>query len=188
MMRRAGSECLEGTTEELVARARLHDAEAFTELIRRYEGMALSVAYARTRNASDAGDIVQEAFMRAWQRLESLDDASRFGHWLSRMIRNLAIDQSRRNRPGSLDETYDPAADHAGPAPMEVAEQKRQIDGALKGLDELSRECVILRYYENLSSKEIAETLDITPAAVDMRLSRARTQLKERLRTLVEES
>ncbi len=188
-MQRAGSECLlEGTTEELVARARLHDADAFAELIRRYEGMALSVAYARTRNASDAGDIVQEAFLRAWQRLDSLDDPSRFGHWLSRMIRNLAIDQARRNRPGSLDDSYDPAADDLGPAPMEIAEQKRQIDRALQGLDELSRECVILRYYENMSSKEIAEALDITPAAVDMRLSRARTQLKQRLKTLVEET
>ena len=83
---------MDRSVEELVAAARLHDAEAFTALIRRFEGVALSIAYAHARHASDAADLVQEAFLRAWQRLDSLDDPGRFGHWLGRMVRNLAID------------------------------------------------------------------------------------------------
>ena len=176
---------MERSVEELVAAAKLHDAEAFTALIARFEGIALSIAYAHTRHAADAGDLVQECFMRAWQRLDSLDDPSRFGHWLGRMVRNLAIDWRRRKRPGALD----PDIDVPGPAvvttAMETREQKSQIDQALASLDELSKACVTLRYYEGMSSKEIGDVLDLSAAAVDMRLSRARNQLRDRLAGMV---
>lgn len=175
------------SVEQLVLRAKLHDADAFAELIQRYEGIALSIAYAHTRNRADAGDLVQDAFLRAWTRLDSLDDPSRFGHWLGRMVRNLAIDLRRRKRPGSLDMSIDVPDDAFETSPIERQEQKRQIDRALGALDELSRSCVVLRYYENLSSKEIGELLDLSPAAVDMRLSRARNQLKERLQPVIEQ-
>ncbi len=176
------------SVEELVSRARLHDADAFAELIQRYEGVALSVAYAQTRNAADAGDIVQEAFLRAWQRLDSLDDPSRFAHWISRMVRNLAIDLRRRRKPLPLDDSFDPPDVLKHVAPTEIDEQKQQIEQAIQSLDEMSRECVVLRYYEQMSSKQIADLLGITAAAVDMRLSRARNQLKDRLKRYVEEA
>ncbi|MBC7784425.1 MAG: sigma-70 family RNA polymerase sigma factor [Burkholderiales bacterium] len=172
---------MDQTVEQLVARAKLHDAEAFSELIHRYEGIAMSIAYARTRNAADAGDIVQDAFLKAWQRLDTLDDPSRFGHWLGRMVRNLAIDLRRRRRPLPLDTSIDPPGVGGVDTILETAEHKHQIDHAVASLDELSRSCVVLRYYENLSSKEIGELLDLSPAAVDMRLSRARGHLKDRL-------
>ncbi|MGN6507293.1 MAG: RNA polymerase sigma factor [Tepidisphaeraceae bacterium] len=176
---------MEPSVEELVERARLHDDGAFTALIGRFEGIALSIAYAHTRNAADAGDLVQEAFMRAWQRLDTLDDPSRFGHWLGRMVRNLAIDLRRRKRPMALDMSIDVEDKAPFVRQSERLEQKTQIDRALASLDEVSRACVTLRYYEGSSSKEIGELLDLTPAAVDMRLSRARTQLRERLASVV---
>jgi DNA-directed RNA polymerase specialized sigma24 family protein len=150
--------------EELVSRAKMHDAEAFAELIRRFEGIALSIAYASLRNAADAGDVVQDAFLRAWQR----------------------IDFHRRRRPGLLE--GDVASNRAGvSASMEASEQRAQIDQALASLDELSRSCVMLRYFENLSSKEIGDVLHLSAAAVDMRLSRARTQLRDALgRTILD--
>jgi len=171
---------------DLVARALMHDADAFTDLIRRFEGIALSIAYSNTRNAADAGDLVQEAFLRAWQRLDTLEDPSRFGHWLGRMVRNLAIDQRRRKRPGALDAEIDIADPKHRPAsmPMELSEQRVIVERAMSSLDELSRTCVTLRYYEGLSSKEIGEMLDVSPAAVDMRLSRARNTLKELLKPI----
>ena len=169
------------STEELVAAARLHDGDAFTVLIGRFEGIALSIAYAHARNAADAGDLVQEAFMRAWQRLDSLDDPSRFGHWLGRMVRNLAIDLRRRRRPGALDPDIDVADPAPAASPLETREQQGRVETALAALDEVSRACVTLRYYEGLSSKEIAELLNLSPAAVDMRLSRARNLLRDRL-------
>jgi RNA polymerase sigma-70 factor (ECF subfamily) len=149
------SKGVQASVEELVARSRMHDAEAFAELIRRFEGIALSIAYARLRNAADAGDVVQDAFLRAWQKIDSLEDAARFGHWLGRMVRNLAIDFHRRKRPGLLE--GDVASGHAAVStPMEVAERRRQIDDALEELDDMSRQCVVMRYFENLSSRRSA--------------------------------
>ena len=176
---------VEPSVEELVERAKLHDSDAFTSLIGRFEGIALSIAYAHTRNAADAGDLVQEAFMRAWQRLDTLEDPSRFGHWLGRMVRNLSIDLRRRKRPLALDTTLDVEDKTPFVRQSERLERKGQIDRALANLDEMSRACVTLRYYEGSSSKEIGELLDLTPAAVDMRLSRARTQLRDLLAAVV---
>ena len=178
---------MQRSTEDLVNAAKLHDAEAFALLISRFEGIALSVAYAHAKNASDAADLVQESFLRAWTRLDSLDDPARFGHWLGRMVRNLAIDWRRRKRPGALDPEIDVAGPDQLPSPSETRERKQQVDEALLALDDCSRSCVTLRYYENLSSREIGELLDLSPAAVDMRLSRAREQLRDRLAAVVKD-
>ncbi len=181
MLEDEGVSQLDRTIEQLVARAKLHDAQAFSELIARFEGIAMSIAYAHTRNSADAGDVVQDVFLKAWQRIDSLDDNSRFPHWLGRMVRNQAIDLRRRKRPMLLEPDFDPAGQSNVISDIEVDENKVSINKALNSLDELSRSCIMLRYYENLSSKEIGELLDISPAAVDMRLSRARSQLKQRL-------
>lgn len=180
---------MERSVEELVALARdrgdgqasKDGAEAFAQLILRFEPTALSIAYARLANAADAGDVVQEAFLRAWERLDTLDDASRFAHWLGRMVRNLAIDLRRRRKSLPLDDSFDPPAGGSVDDAIQRREQAGQIDRALQSLDDVSRECVVLRYYQELSSREIGELLELSPAAVDMRISRARGQLKERL-------
>lgn len=176
--------------ESLVRRAARQDADAFSELIRRYERLALSVAFSVMGNAESAGDIVQEAFLRVWQRLGELKEPARFPTWLCGMVRNLAIDQRRRAKHMKLS-VDSPAFDAAASAvdrwsndPLEDldrAEQHARVAAALDSLDELTRPAVILRYYEGLSSKEIGEALNLSPAAVDMRLSRARQQLKKLL-------
>lgn len=175
------------TTSHLVTRAQAGDAAAFGELIAQHERAALALAYATVREASTAGDVVQDAFLRAWQKIGELQDAGRFGAWLGRIVRNMATDAVRRGpRPTeSLDDDRH-AATTRGTAPAadehrERRELRQSIDAALATLDELSRCAVVLRYFEDLSSKEIGDLLDLSPAAVDMRLSRARTQLRERM-------
>jgi RNA polymerase sigma-70 factor (ECF subfamily) len=172
------------------------DPLAFAELIRRFERSALALAYSTLGGAdpSAAGDVVQEAFWRAWQRLDELQEPGRFGAWLSRMVRNLAID-TRRKLPRA--ESRGDVADLAELSPatfgfgnvmasdpssdLDDAETKTRIERALSSLDEQTRSIVVLRYYENLSSKQIGELLELSPAAVDMRLSRARAELREKL-------
>jgi RNA polymerase sigma factor (sigma-70 family) len=96
------------------------------------------------------------------------------------MVRNLAIDFHRRKRPGLLE--GDVASGHAAVStPMEVAERRRQIDDALEELDDMSRQCVVMRYFRKPIEQEIGTALNVSPAAVDMRLSRARTQLRTSL-------
>lgn len=179
---------MERSLEELVAQARSGDADAFAELIRRHERTALSIAYSTVQDASAAGDVTQDAFLRAWQRLGELKEPGRFGAWVCRIVRNLAADHTRRRSNqrafGSIDGM--PIEDIA-PIAMDPADElgreevRRRIDEALATLDETTRSAVVLRYYDGLPSKRIGELLDLSPAAVDMRLSRARTELRGKL-------
>ena len=173
---------MEAPGRELVERARRKDAQAFTTLIRLYERVALSVAFGVVGDSAAAGDITQDAFLRAWERLGDLREPERFGTWLCGIVRNLAVDAIRRRRPteplagqepASMERwTHDPV-DEAG-----RRERHARVAAAIEALDEVSRPVVVLRYYEGLSSKQIGELLEVTPAAVDMRLSRARKQLR----------
>jgi RNA polymerase sigma-70 factor (ECF subfamily) len=172
----------------LVTRAQQRDPDAFAALIGRYERTALAVALAQVHDAHRAGDAVQEGFLRAWQELPRLQETARFGGWLLQIIRNAAIDARRRIRP-SVAEFPDLAAPDTDPAQgLEKADRAATVKAALDGLDEITRTAVMLRYYEGLSAKEIGEALEMSPAAVDMRLSRARGQLRELLAPLVGET
>jgi RNA polymerase sigma-70 factor, ECF subfamily len=173
----------------LVQQSQQRDPAAFTQLIRRYERTALSVAFSALGGAPGdgerAGDVVQEAFVRAWERLSDLKEPGSFGPWLCGIVRNLAIDMLRRSRlrPVADPENVDPFQ-RVAPDPhdeLDLQEQRRFVAEALQELDETSRPVVVMRYYEDLSSKEIGEALGIAPAAVDMRLSRARQQLRKKL-------
>jgi RNA polymerase sigma factor (sigma-70 family) len=181
---------LELTAAELARRAREGEAMAFEELIRRYERVALSVAYSVLHDAAEAGDAVQEAFLRAWQRLGDLQDPAKFGSWLCNIVRNLSLDLRRRNRHVTVSGVAEP--DVAAPAnrpfmrlvpdpsaELQEREERDRIAAALAELDETTRTALVMRYYDGASSKEIGEALDLNPAAIDMRLSRGRRQLKE---------
>jgi len=172
---------------ELVRRARQQDADAFAALIGQYERSALAVAYAQLHDAHRAGDAVQEAFLKAWQELPRLEDVARFGGWLMQIVRNAAIDLRRRVKPTStvFPELVGKGADPA--SATEANDTASRVQAALATLDETTRTAVAMRYYDGLSAKEIAEHLEMSPAAVDMRLSRARGQLKGILAPLVED-
>ena len=192
-----GDAATTSTTAHLVAHARRGGRDAFAGLVRRYERTALAVAFAACGgDAHAAGDVTQEAFLRAWQRLTALEDDAKFGPWLCRIVRNAAVDLRRRkshaDRPAS-DELDGGGGGIAGAVadrdagstdPLAEADRREtgdRIAGALDALDETSRTAVVLRYYEGLSSSAIAELLMTTPAAIDMRLSRARAALREML-------
>ncbi len=126
----------------------------------------------------------------AWQRLDELKEPAHFTTWLCGIVRNFAIDVHRRGR------RMKQSLDAGGPVALSLADEREDADplnqldrrerharvaAALESLDELTRPAVILRYYDGLSSKEIGQALGLSPAAVDMRLSRGRQQLKKLL-------
>lgn len=178
----------DGSQRELVERAGRGSAAAFATLVQLHERTALAIAYAVVSEASLAGDVTQEAFLRAWQRICKLEDPDRFSAWLARIVRNLAMDHLRR-RPREKSRDGDepglePASTTSPADELEQNDRRSQINRALEGLDELTRSAVVLKYYEGLSSKEIGELLDLSPAAVDMRLSRGREVLREKLASI----
>ena len=181
----------------LVRRAQKRDADAFAALIRRFERVALSVAYGALGDPHAAGDAVQDGFAKAWEKVKDLKDPGRFGTWLCGIVRNGAIDQRRRARLAPK-ATLDAAPEAATPASaalagrdwaddpsrmLELHEQEELLGKAIEELDDVSRTIVVLRYFQGLSSKEIGEIVDMNATAVDMRLSRARQQMKQKLLT-----
>jgi RNA polymerase sigma factor (sigma-70 family) len=170
---------------DLVSRAQRGDGPSFEELIRRHERLALGVAYAVLHDAQLAGDVVQEAFVKAWRRLDNLSSAGSFAPWLCGIVRNLCVDQRRRKRLAvcGIEEARGEADGKATEPADELGRREtgERVAAALETLDEMTRSALVLRYYDNRSSKEIGELLGLTPAAVDMRLMRGRQALKERL-------
>lgn len=165
----------------LVGEAVRGNASAFAELVRRHERSMLALAYACTRCSSTSADVVQEAYIRVWKRLGDLREPEKFVPWLAQTVRRLSTNALRSpSRRLKLvgDDSLDANSGVSDGDALEQQDMTRLIDKAIASLDDTTASCVMLRYYQDLSSKEIGAMLDLSPAAVDMRLSRARAALK----------
>jgi RNA polymerase sigma-70 factor, ECF subfamily len=174
------------SVDETVRCAAQGDAAAFAELIGRFERTALAVAFSVLGDGDLAADAVQESFLRAWQRLGDLRESERFGPWLCGIVRNQARDTQRRHCREMRVRATMPVAVYArrddDPANGILGrEMEGRLMAALDQLDELSRAAILLRYYEGLSTKQIAGLLGCAPTAIDMRLTRARHALRREL-------
>ena len=167
---------------ELVRRARGGDAGAYCTLVRRHERAMLALAYARTRCSATAADVVQDSVVRCWKKLADLREDGKFGSWLGTTVRHLAVNTlrspQRRMRLAGGDERLEQVTVRDDAERVAEDDQARAIRAAIEALDEPNAAVLALKYYDNLSSKEIATLLDMTPAAVDMRLTRARQALR----------
>ncbi|MCS7034246.1 MAG: sigma-70 family RNA polymerase sigma factor [Phycisphaerae bacterium] len=173
-------------SDKLVVQALGGDRTAFARLITIHERQALAVAYAVVGCAATSADVVQDAMVRAWRRLSELDDPSRFSAWLLRIVRNLAVDALRRKPRAEFGgEQLAKQPCTASQDRLELAELRERIHAALSQLDETTRIAVTLRYYQDLSSRQIGQLLGLSPEAVDMRLCRARALLRQKLASAV---
>jgi RNA polymerase sigma-70 factor (ECF subfamily) len=139
-------------------------------------------------HAEDARDIVQEAFVQAFLKLESFRQHSAFYTWLYRITFNITVSQRRRHRPTvSLDgvkeaANVEPLDDEN--SPIEVLEQRErcsQVREAIAQLDDEFRAVLVLREIDGCCYENIAEVLDLPIGTVRSRLHRARLQLREKL-------
>ncbi len=159
---------------------------AFEEIVRRYQRRVYGVALRIVRRHDVADDVAQDTFIRAWRALGSFDLARPFGPWICRIAANLAVNHVRspRSREESLPEGHDEQPTAAADALDDVldAEARAVLGRALLALPAEQRAVFVLRVHEELSYKEIAETLDLSIGTVMSRLSRAREKLREALR------
>lgn len=167
--------------------ARQGDRESFGKLIGAYETPVFNLAYRMLGNADEAEQAAQEAFIRAWTRLDGYDPAHKFSTWLLSITSNYCIDQLRKRRALllSLDEPLPahPALmseSESGPE-ARVAENEQQVvvQNLLETLPADYREAVVLRYWYDMSYEEIAEVMETTVSAIKSRLFRARRQLAQ---------
>lgn len=152
-------------------------SDRFAALVERYFGAVRAVAYGRLGNTADAEDAVQETFVRAYQRLGTLRDRKKFPSWLITIARNCAEDLGRARRrevPSADDQIADSVAETPDYADRERAAIVREH---VARLPETAREVLMLHYFAGRNTREIAELLDVSRAAVLKRLQRAREEL-----------
>ena len=158
---------------------------AYTRIIVASQNTVTAVALAITRDPTASEDIAQEAFLSAWQNLKRLNNPSSFLPWLRQITRNLAYDHLRRHRNRAIGgEAAEIAISHAADPsllPEEQlidAERERMAAELISELPEDSREVLLLYYREGQNSRQVAELLGLSDAAVRKRLSRARKSLR----------
>jgi RNA polymerase sigma-70 factor (ECF subfamily) len=165
-----------------ITRAQQGDRQAFGELVRRHREGVVNVVYRMCGEAALAEEAAQEAFLRAWQNLARYNPRFAFRSWVYRIALNAALDALRRERPASDLEAEPLAATAEGPeAWLERKQQAEQVRRAVLNLPPASRAVLVLREYEGLSYREIAEALDIPLGTVMSRLNYARGQLRRAL-------
>src|SRR5438477_6439837 len=185
----------EDTSEmALVQAAKKGDLEAFSELVKRYDRNVFRIAQHITHNEEDAQDVVQDAFLKAYQNLEQFQGNSKFYTWLVRIAVNEALMKLRRRRSDKTVSIDEDVETEEGSMPREVADwgpNPEQLYGqselsdilkkTIQGLPPGFRTVFVLRDVEGLSTEETAEMLSLSIPAVKSRLLRARLQLRERL-------
>jgi len=184
----------ETSETEIVIRARDGDRNAFNELVRIHAQGVMNVIYRMCGDAQVAEDAAQETFIRAWSHLGSFRVDSSLRNWLYRIALNTATDMLRKEKrilPGDV-EDFQLADPQPGPEGIYLQEERTAlVQAAIQSLPDASRAVLVLKEYEGLSYREIADALDIPIGTVMSRLNYARKTLKEKLegqRTLLMEA
>jgi len=179
------AECLQGNTT------------AFGVLVRRYQERLYNSVYRLVENAEDAQDVVQEAFLNAYQSLDCFKGDAQFFTWLYRIAVNTAISLKRKRRamvrmetgvngePGiePLDRSAESRPGHA----LEQAEQETRVHQALNRLSPEHRTVLIMKDMEGQKYETMAEVLQVPIGTIRSRLHRARLELRELLEKSEEE-
>ena len=162
---------------ELVGRARSGDAEAFAELVRRYERRVGAVLYRLLDDPRDVEEVVQDVFVQAWRSLDRFRGDAALFTWLYRIAVNEALMRRRRRRPAL--EPLEEAPDRPQDEPD--AELRAFLTARLRALPFEYRAPLVLRDVEGLSNQQVADVLGLSLAAAKSRIHRARMQIRAEL-------
>jgi RNA polymerase sigma-70 factor, ECF subfamily len=179
----------------LIVACRAGRTEAFGVLVQRYQDRLYPTLLRLTGSAEDALDLLQDAFLRAFEKLDKFQGESSFYTWVYRIAVNLAL-SGRRRRKVTLRLTR-PDHDAIDPQdesslsdptlPLELAERDELIQAALNALADDHRAVVVMKEFDGLRYEEIALILEVPVGTVRSRLHRARLELRERLKGIVHE-
>lgn len=169
---------------QLVERARGGDRQAFGELVVRYERRLLRVISRFISDNELSKDLMQETFLRVYERLDQFDSSRRFGPWLFRIGVNLTLDHLRkRKRRGRWllfsENSSDRLPDPATPDPQQAAELSQEVLAVLELIPEKYRSVLVLRDLENFTTSEIAAILARKEATIRWRLAEARNRFQK---------
>ncbi len=184
------------TDAELVGLVLTGETDLFRDLMERHQDSVFRIAMHYTGNIETATDISQEAFFRAFKKLQSLKDPAFFYGWLRQISLNLCMDwlRARNGNPKSLDTLrehgFDVGVSISQPR-ISTVEQEMQLKtikqivvDTLENISEDAREILLLRYFEGLTVAQISETLGLKENTTKVRLFRARESLRPMLEEL----
>jgi len=164
---------------DLIAKARKGNVEAYNLLISRWDKRIYNYLFRLIKNREDAMDLSQDVFLKAYQNLAKLEDASRFGPWLYRIAHNEAYSLLRKNRPEV--EMVEEWAEYSPSRRMLPVEVSLAVERAMARLTEEQREAVVLKIYEGFKFEEMAEILACPVSTIKSRLYAALDLLKDTL-------
>jgi RNA polymerase sigma-70 factor (ECF subfamily) len=171
--------------EALIALIKQGKTAAFETLAARYEKKVYSLAWRLTGNREDAGDLAQEAFLKAWRSIGQFRGEAAFGTWMTHIVANLWRDSVRKHRVSyeSLDEKIDqiPSAEAGPEAIYERRERQEGVQGLIGALAPEYKLVLVLRDIEGYAYTDIADMTGLPLGTVKSRISRGRTRLKELL-------
>lgn len=184
--------------QTLVRLARKGDKEALKILFDQNKDKIFALAYHYTKNSQDAEDILQETFIKAFRSLAkfNLQNGTSFSPWLYRIGINCSLDQLRRtktkkNSQAHMENLENISSDETNSDPAVIrqkSELREKIDNTLKTLSGQQRMVFVLKHYQQLTIREIAEHLSITEGGVKKQLFRAVHTLKDSLKGLISEN
>lgn len=168
-----------------VAQARNGDQWAFSKLVEAYQRPVFNLTYRMLNDADEAADAAQETFLRAYARLKQYDPNHKFSTWIFSIANHHCIDRLRKRRVKSVSIDDNPVMQNLEselPRPEGATlrrEQALEIQALISTLEPEYRTPLILRYWEEMSYEEIAESMELTVSAVKSRLFRARQKMAD---------
>jgi len=173
---------MNGSDGDLVTALRSGRREAYDELVHRHAAKIGAVCRSRLGSRGQVEDMVQEAFLRAFRGLASLDDPEKFGSWLYGIATRACLDWLKAKERGQV--SFDALGDPDGlrkTGRAEEPERSARLHDQIDALPESYREVVLLFYYKKQSYQEMSRILNLSSAAINARLTKARAMLRERL-------
>ncbi len=176
---------------ELVRQTLAGQPQAYEELLRRWAGRVTGLCHARLCRADAADDMSQEALMRGYRALATLVDPEKFGAWLCGIAHRACLDWLKAKErtqipfsalgPDRNPETYLCSSPSDDGLALDREEERRLLLAEVEKLPEECREVLMLYYYDDVTYRDLAQLLGVSPATINARLTKARALLRERL-------
>ena len=171
------------TEDEAVLRCQDGDRDAFRYLVEQYKDVLHGTAYLMTGNRALAEEQVQEAFLSAWQGIRGFQLGRPFKPWLVRILINAVLGQRRRRALTTvpLEESDRPEDSPSVDEAVEALADRQSVRRALTGLPPDQRQVVVLRYFADLTVRQVAQAMGIREGTVKSRLHRSLQQMRRQL-------
>ncbi|MFD2169586.1 RNA polymerase sigma factor [Tumebacillus lipolyticus] len=179
----------EFSDQELIQRVITGDCDSYRLLVERYQTLIYTIAHRMVRDRTEAEDITQEVFLKAYRTLDSFREEASFKTWICRIATNRCIDWRRkhlvRQEQTAQVEEAERIPDDLDLSPERILlRQERQVEvrDLIDKMPEKYRSILLMYHFQGMSYKDIAEVQEISPRTVETRLYRAKNMLRDRLK------